>query len=127
MQEKEGGLPVVLHERPGHLMLTSAFHDLTDLARLELQPLRSTLSSSEPEEAVPGHNASGHTLNQNGRHPGILEPFDSAASARDGRLGRSAISRAGSTTGTMLCTVAETTLRQTLASRTSMAAAPQAV
>jgi len=50
LQEKERGLPVVLHERPGHLMLTSAFHDLTDIGRLELQPLRSMLSSSESEQ-----------------------------------------------------------------------------
>ncbi|CAL5223347.1 g5851 [Coccomyxa viridis] len=88
LEEKEGGLPVVLHERPGHLMLTSAFHDLTDLARLELQPLRSTLSSSEPEEAVPGHDAPGHALNQNGRHPGVLEPFDSAAPSRGQDAGK---------------------------------------
>ena len=50
LQVKERGLPVVLHERPGHLMLTSAFHDLTDIGRLELQPLRSMLSSSESEQ-----------------------------------------------------------------------------
>jgi len=50
LQEKETGLPVVLHERPGHLMLTSAFHDLTDIGRLELQPLRSMRSSSESKE-----------------------------------------------------------------------------
>ena len=49
-QEKDGGLPVVLHERPGHLMLTSAFHDLADVGRLELQPLRSKLSSSQEDE-----------------------------------------------------------------------------
>ncbi len=79
---------MVLHERPGHLMLTSAFHDLTDLARLELQPLRSTLSSSEPEEAAPGHDAPGHALNQNGRHPGVLEPFDSAAPSRGRDAGK---------------------------------------
>ena len=31
-------------------MLTSAFHDLTDIGRLELQPLRSMLSSSESKQ-----------------------------------------------------------------------------
>ena len=51
-QEKDGGLPVVLHERPGHLMLTSAFHDLADVGRLELQPLRSELSCSQEDEAT---------------------------------------------------------------------------
>ena len=59
MQEKERGLPVVMYGRPGHLMLTSAFHDLADIARLELQPLRSTLPSSAQEGAP--HGDSGHS------------------------------------------------------------------
>ena len=40
----------MVHERPGHLMLTSALHDLADVGRLELQPLRSKLVSSDEEE-----------------------------------------------------------------------------
>ena len=88
MQEKEGGLPVVLHERPGHLMLTSAFHDLTDLARLELQPLRSTLSSSEPEEAAPGADNAGDASQMEARRPGTAEQSDSAGSSGDRDAGK---------------------------------------
>ena len=69
MQEKERGLPVVMHGRPGHLMLTSAFHDLADIARLELQPLRSTLHSSDRED-VSGHDC--------GNSRGVLGSADSA-------------------------------------------------
>ena len=69
MQEKERGLPVVMHGRPGHLMLTSAFHDLADIARLELQPLRSTLPSSNRED-VPCSDC--------GNSRGVLGSADSA-------------------------------------------------
>ncbi len=78
----------MLHERPGHLMLTSAFHDLTDLARLELQPLRSTLSSSEPEEAAPGRNSPGDAPEWRAGPPGTLEQSDSAVSSRDQEPGK---------------------------------------
>ena len=70
MQEKERGLPVVMHGRPGHLMLTSAFHDLADIARLELQPLRSTLHSSNPG-GCPMHGDCGNSR-------GVLGSADSA-------------------------------------------------
>ena len=69
MQEKERGLPVVMHGRPGHLMLTSAFHDLADIARLELQPLRSTLHSSNREDVPCGDC---------GNSRGVLGSADSA-------------------------------------------------
>ena len=69
MQEKERGLPVVMHGRPGHLMLTSAFHDLADIARLELQPLRSTLHSGDRED-VSGRDC--------GDSRGVLGSADSA-------------------------------------------------
>ena len=81
MQGKEGGLPVVLHERPGHLMLTSAFHDLTDIARLELQPLRSTTtSSSEPEEATPWDSKAHNASCWRSKTPGRFDQSESAAS-----------------------------------------------
>ena len=79
---------MVLHERPGHLMLTSAFHDLTDLARLELQPLRSTLSSSEPEEAASGRKNPGTAPQWKAGPPGTLEQSDSAAPSRDQEPGK---------------------------------------
>lgn len=70
----------MLHERPGHLMLTSAFHDLTDIARLELQPLRSTISSSEPEEAALGDSKGNNALYRNAATPGRFDQLESAAS-----------------------------------------------
>ena len=74
----------MLHERPGHLMLTSAFHDLTDITRLELQPLRSTISSREPEEAVLGHSNGNNASQWKARPPGHLDQSESGVSSEDG-------------------------------------------
>ena len=78
----------MLHERPGHLMLTSAFHDLTDIARLELQPLRSTTSSREPEEAALGQSKGGDASQWKARTPGHLENLESGVSPEDGEAGK---------------------------------------